>query len=205
MCSINIISDFTDYYDVLKDDKSCITYKRMLSESKQRATALKELRRLSIKTLDIKSVNQFTRYDGPIVVYTNPNEHHGLGKRIMTVEEAQQSYSNCVASQYIESSGLMTIKFLQIGKRRFSLMYKKANTLSLDMGTLIDISESSQGYNNSIALPIYSIDYISVDNQMVATDFNEVENLGKLQIDRHLSKEDIINEIRESLLIYNKA
>lgn len=203
MSGLCIKSDYTDFYDVLSNDNSIITYNRYLNQCKQRGSALKYLRSLGIKTLDIKQVNQFFRGDGPIVVYKDPIGHGGMGKAIMTVDEAMQSYSNCVASKYYNTDGF-TIKYLQIGKRRFSLCFKKNESETLDMGTLVDIKEITPEYNRLIGLPIFSIDYISNGYDMIATDFNEVENLHNLGIDRYLDSNAVITEIIDALTVYNK-
>lgn len=203
MSGLCIKSDYTDFYDVLSNDNSIITYNRYLSQCKQRGSALKYLRSLGIKTIDIKQVNQFFRGDGPIVVYKDPMGHSGNGKAIMSVDEAMQSYSNCVASKYYNNDGF-TIKYLQIGKRRFSLCFKKSSAETLNMGVLVDIKEISPEYNRLIGLPIFSIDYISDGREMIATDFNEVENLRNLGMDRYISSSDVITEIIDALTVYNK-
>lgn len=203
MSGLCIKSDYTDFYDVLSNNNSIITYNRYLSQCKQRGSALKYLRSLGIKTLDIKQVNQFFRGDGPIVVYKDPMGHHGNGKAIMSVDDAMQYYSNCVASNYYNKDGF-TIKYLQIGKRRFSLCFKKNEAETLDVGTLIDIKESNSEFNRLIGLPIFSIDYISNGCEMIATDFNEVENLHNINMDRYLDSNTVITEIIDALTVYNK-
>lgn len=203
MSGLCIKSDYTDFYDVLSNNNSIITYNRYLSQCKQRGSALKYLRSLGIKTLDIKQVNQFFRGDGPIVVYKDPMGHHGNGKAIMSVDDAMQYYSNCVASNYYNKDGF-TIKYLQIGKRRFSLCFKKNEAETLDVGTLIDIKESNSEFNRLIGLPIFSIDYISNGYEMIATDFNEVENLHNINMDRYLDSNTVITEIIDALTVYNK-
>lgn len=203
MSGLYIKSDYTDFYDVLSNNNSIITYNRYLSQCKQRGSALKYLRNLGIKTINIKQVNQFFRGDGPIVVYKNPMEHHGNGKAIMTVDDALQYYGNCVASSYYETDGF-TIKYLQIGKRRFSLCFKKDKTETLTMGTLVDIKENYPEFNRLIGLPIFSIDYISNGHEMIATDFNEVEDLHRLGMDRYLDSNIVITEIIDALTVYNK-
>lgn len=203
MSGLCIKSDYTDFYDVLSNNNSIITYNRYLSQCKQRGSALKYLRSLGIKTLDIKQVNQFFRGDGPIVVYKDPMGHHGNGKAIMSVDDAMQYYSNCVASNYYNKDGF-TIKYLQIGKRRFSLCFKKNEAETLDVGTLIDIKENTSEFNRLIGLPIFSIDYISNGCEMIATDFNEVENLHNINMDRYLDSNTIITEIIDALTVYNK-
>lgn len=203
MSGLCIKSDYTDFYDILSNNNSIITYNRYLSQCKQRGSALKYLRSLGIKTLDIKQVNQFFRGDGPIVVYKDPMGHNGNGKAIMSVDDAMQYYSNCVASNYYNKDGF-TIKYLQIGKRRFSLCFKKNETETLDVGTLVDIKENTPEFNRLIGLPIFSIDYISNGCEMIATDFNEVENLHNINMDRYLDSSTVITEIIDALTVYNK-
>ena len=203
MNSIKIVSDFSDFYDGLSDNKSILVYNRQLCNSKQRGTALKYLRSINIKTLEVKQVSQFYNDDELLVVYVNPFSHNGEGKKIMTVAEAQQSFSNCVASKYYVSDGL-SIKFLQIGKIKINLCYKKIDAVTLDKGTLVDLSINRDDYNRLIGLPIFSVDYISVDNQMIATDFNEVERLSDLHIDKYIGAQEIVDEIAKSLVLYNK-
>ena len=203
MSKLCIKSDFTDFYDKLGDNTSPIVYNRFLNQSKQRGASLKYLRSIGIRTLELQQVNNFFRGDGPIVVYTDPKAHHGQGKKIMSVDEAMQTYGNCIASNYYNTDGL-TIKYLQIGKRRFTLCFKKDETYTLDTGKLISVSESEPEYNRLIGLPIYSIDYISNGQVMIATDFNEVEDLKSLGMDNYISADDVIREITESLIVYNK-
>lgn len=203
MSGLCIKSDYTDFYDVFSNDNSIITYNRYLNQCKQRGSALKYLRSLGIKTLEIKQVNKFFRGDGHIVVYKDPMGHHGNGKVIMSVDDAMQYYGNYVASNYYNKDGF-TIKYLQIGKRRFSLCYKKTEPETLNIGTLVDIKENTQEFNRLIGLPIFSIDYISNGQEMIATDFNEVENLHNINMDKYLDSNTVITEIIDALTVYNK-
>lgn len=205
MSELRINSDFTDFYDKLSKEDSLVTYSRYLSDCKQRGIALGYLRSLGVKTIDIHPVNSFTIFDGNIVVYTNPMSHGGAGKKIMTVTAAQRSYLNCIASKYIEAPDPISIKYLQIGKRRINIYFRKTERYTLDPGDIIDIQEMNPEYNRLIALPIYSIDYISDGGEMRATDFNEVQKLDKLNLNGYISEREIIQEIRDSILIYNKA
>jgi len=202
MNNIKIMSDFSDFYDSLSDEKSALTYERYLHKCKQRGTALKYLRSLNIKTIETQQVSQFLN-DETLVVYTDPFGHNGEGKRIMSAQEAKQSYNNCVASKYFVSDGL-SIKYLQIGKLKINLCYKKNSDITLDMGELVDVTIDVGDYNRLIGIPIFSIDYISVENKMLATDFNEVENLGRIGIQNYLKEEQIVDEISKSLMLYNK-
>lgn len=202
--NIKINSDFTDYYDDLQDSTSEIVYNRVLKTTEQRGTLLKQLREMGIKTIDIKQVNQFTTLDDKIVVYTDPTLHNGLGKKIMDVQEAQQMYYNSLASLYISESKY-TVKFLQIGKRRITMYFKKNDSHTLDMGQLDSIAESPSEFNRRVGCPIYSIDYISSNGALLATDFNKCENLARLGINKYITGCNIMAEISESLLAYNKS
>ena len=201
-----IKSDFKDYYDKFATEEHGIIYKRMMNDTMQRGSALKYLRKLGVKTLDIKQVSSFSYLDKNLVVYTDPRKHDGLGKKIMSYEEAIANYSNFPASRYLEDSNGYTIKVLQIGKRRFNLTFKKdENEKSLREGILVNIVEMPPAYNLLIGLPIFSIDYIASGCEMIATDFNEVENLKRIDIDRFISGQEICNEIINSLYAYNKV
>ena len=204
MSGLNIKSDYTDYYDILNNKDSIITYNRFISKCNQRGSDLKYLRSIGIKTIEIKQVNEFFRGDGPIVVYKNTKGHHGEGKEIMSVDEALRSYENYIASRYIASDSNINIKYLHIGKRRFNLYFKKKDKFSLDKGELIDIKESEQAFNSLIGLPIFSIDYISNDREMLATDFNSVENLQLLNFNKYMKSEEVVSEIIDALTVYNK-
>lgn len=204
MGKIKLISDYNDYYDSLCDDTSQIVYKRKLSDCMQRGVALNYLKSKSIKTIDIKPVASFNSWDKKIVVYKDPSGHHGTGKEIMDIDFAKSMYPTCLASKYVESDDFLTVKFLQLGKRRFTITYQ-SSALSLDKGTVINISESTAEYNTSIPYPMYSIDYISVDKVMIATDFNEVENLQLLNFETQVDAESVVEEIRQALLFYNKV
>lgn len=205
MNELNIQSDFIDYYDDLSNNKSEIIYKRYISNSKQRATALKILRAMGIKTIDIKPVTQFYTDTPYLCVYTNPNAHNNQGKSVVRVEDAKVIYPNYIASSYIQIDKTKgkTMKYLQIGKRRFTLYFQKEDDLSISMGKLIEVRESTPEYNRLIGLPIFSIDYISDGNEMLATDFNEVEELQRIGIQYYLDKQTIIDEIKEALMVYN--
>ena len=205
MYNIKIESDFTDYYDILSSNNSNIVYKRFSKDREQRAKDLKLLRTLGLKTLELKQVNQFIRDDEPIVVYTNPRGHDGSGKEIMSVDEAIKTYGNYTASKYLRPDGGHSLKYLQVGKQRFALYFKKEeDDISLKMGKLINIARADAEYNRLIGLPIYSIDFISHKGEMIATDFNCIENLQRLGINTILSEEEIISEITRSLIVYNK-
>lgn len=191
--SIKIESDFNDYYDELSDNESDLIYKRFRKESMSRVKALKKLSELSIATLELKPVSKFLKQEFPLVVYTDIKAHDGIGKRIVTYEEAMNYYSNYIASRYIEPDNNCSIKYIQLGKRRFTIKFELNEPLKI--GGVTDIKESEQQYNDKIDIPIYSIDYIENNGKLIATDFNEVENFKKCGLTNFIPAEHIIREL----------
>ena len=204
MGKLKLISDYCDYYDDLCSDDSVLVYKRNLSETLTRGSALNLLRSKGIATIEVKSVSEFNRFDGNLVVYKDINGHHGNGKEVMSVDYAKQIYPTSLASKYIYSEPNIAVKILQVGKRRFKLVYKN-EPFSLVNGTLESIEELQSEYSYGLPYPIFSIDYICDNNKMLATDFNQVENLHLLNVEHILDAETVVNEIGQALLAYNKV
>jgi len=203
MGDIKILSDYTDYYDKCSNDNASMIYKRFMKDSMQRGKALNTLRKLNIKTIETKSVKDLFPFAEYLVVYTNPNGHNGTGKRVVRADEAIKEYANYLSSVYHDDCDL-SVKYLHIGKKRIVLQYKKNEEFSLDKGDLIDVSMAADDFNYDIKIPIFSIDYIIVNDIMVATDFNEVENLKLLGIDKYCEEHEVIDLIKESILEYSK-
>lgn len=199
---LSIESDFKDFYDI-ESSPNGIVYRRFMKDGLSRGKALSYLRTLGIKTLDLKQVSDFSFLNDKLVVYTDPKKHGGAGKKIMSFEEARECYSNFLASAYLPESNGITLKYLQIGKRRYALTFKNENE-SLELGKLIDIRPYSEEYNYIIGLPVFSIDYICKDGLMIATDFNEVQNLEKIFMNHYLNSGEVKQEIINALLAYNK-
>lgn len=204
MPGIKIVSDFTDYYDYLSDSLSTIEYSRKANNGVQRVAALNKLRQLGIKAIDIMPVNKYISSDGKIVVYTNTSAHDGKGKKVLTVDEAKLYYSNYSASKYYENCKDY-IKFIQIGKQRYTLNINRSSVEDRHSEEIKGITKLPDEYNRVVGIPIFSIDYICIENQMVATDFNEVEKLSNYGIQSFIKPEEVIKEIKDSLLIYNLA
>lgn len=193
-----IKSDFKDFYDNICDDTG-IVYNRYLSNSMQRGVALNRLRELGIKTIDIKQVTSINRTQAnKLVVYTNSKLHESKGKMIVPLDEAYEMYPAHLASIFYTSANGITLKYLQIGSLRFRL-YFQSDIESLEKGKLYKIEKLSNSNDRFINLPIYSIDYIFNGKDMIATDFNEVQNLEKIYMNNYVSSEDIVKEILKTL------
>lgn len=204
---VNIESNFKDYYDFLScGNKAICTYNRV-REEESRGSLLKVLRESGIKTIDLKAVREHNYTDEDLVVYTDPTLHGGKGKHLMKIEHAREMYGSQLASKFYKEANGITLKFLQIGSRRFRLTMQadtKELNKSLDEGKVIDIQELNPELNYSIMYPIFSIDYISNGSEMIAIDFNKVQKLDKLGMDKILKPEEVMKEIKKALMAYNK-
>jgi len=201
--AVKIVSNFSDYYDSLSDNNGMV-YKRFMSEE-QRGLILKRLRGINVKTIEVKAVKEFDNSAEYLVVYTDPKLHNSLGKRVVPLAEARVMYANQLASKYyIEANGV-TIKFLQVGSRRFKVTLKNDFNFTLNEGRLIDIVELSPEYNFAVMHPIFSIDYINSGKEMLAIDFNNVQSLERLNFENVMNAEQVVYEIKKALVKYNKV
>lgn len=201
---IKIESDFRDYYDYLNEEKHFRgVYKRFRCVD-SRAGLLNILRRYGIRTIDLKSVRDFSNDTDKVVVYTNPKLHNFEGKKIIRLAEAKILYPNYVASKFYDEAKGETLKYLQVGDKRFRLMMKNRNTERVDEGVVMNIVELAPEPSTYISDPIFSIDYISNGKEMVAIDFNRAQELGKLGFRSIMSPESVMLEVKKVLERYNK-
>lgn len=200
-CKLKIESDFTDYYDYLSvNDGYSYRYVRNYKDSLPKGKDLAELRRLGIATVQVGSVRELNSMYKQLVVYTDVTKHRGEGKVIMDSHEAILTYPTSLASPYIENGGI-TNKFLQIGSRRFRVVLE--NVYPLKTGRVLSLDEIQPDYNYSVRLPIFSIDYISTAYGLIAVDFNTVQELKTLGIDRIMQPYEVVSEISKALSKYN--
>lgn len=226
---IRLQSDFVDYYDdYLREHEkqsqlqnqiqnrgrqNSYIYQRLQSNNQHRAMDLKFLRENGIPTFGLKPVSQFQLLDpfAKILVYTDPFKHGGQGKSVIDNIEAQSLYGNMPGRVWVDSSETdgYTLKYLQIGERRFKI-FLRANTgkssMSTRENTVEDIVELPKSYStlakHGIFSPIFSIDYIPTSNGIIATDFNQVENLSILGIDKVIPPNEIYTALAESFWHY---
>lgn len=201
---IRIESDFKDFYDSLSEDTNTVgTYFRYKKDMLSKGKGLAELRRIGIKTIDTRAARDIVSTSNKLVVYTDPERHDGRGRVLMGYEEASMIYPNSLASEfYIEAEGI-TNKLLQVGSRRFRIILKD-NENSLGKGEVQHIDEITPGYNMLLSSPIFSIDYISTRNGMLAITYNNVERLADYDIQQIMSAEQVISEVYNALLKHNK-
>ena len=201
---LRIESDFKDFYDKASTDSNYIgTFSRYRS-TESKAQALRWLEGKGTKTIKLKASRMLEGSGESLcVVYTDSKLHHGKGKIVTTLNEARDMYPNKPASKFYEEANGKTIKFLQIGSRRFRVEMQ-AEGLSLNGGIVTDIKELEPELSYKILEPIFSIDYISSNREMIAIDFNRNEELERLGFEDIMSAEEVIEEIKKSLISYNK-
>lgn len=198
---ICVQSDFQDYYDKFCSNQGII-YRRYRNESLQRGKALSKLREFGVKTIEIKQVSQIIRAEASkVVVYTDVYGHSSKGKKLMDLDEALALYPNTPASIWYDAGGI-TLKVVQIGVRRYRLWFRREHD-GLGLGEFRKIERLDDFPNKLIRLPIFSIDYIPYGDLMLATDFNQVEELGKLGFDRWITGDEVVKEISNVMEIYN--
>lgn len=204
---IRLETDFNDYYDTECNQNSNIVYVRLQADKKSRGEELNELRRFGIKTIQFGPLSKFSPLvNKKLVVYTNPMLHNFEGKRIVGFDEAASQYGNCLMAEFLDKSGGYTIKYLQIGQRRFNLMFYNPDYMDkLVEGSLVKIEELPKQYNYAIGVPIFSIDYISNGVEMIAVDFNTTQSLISIGLDKVIPASDVAREIRDALVVYNKV
>lgn len=204
---IKLNSDFTDFYDGLCSLDNGILYNRIRNTDRSRAEDLMILKSNGIKTVKFGTIHKIGRTpSNKLVVYTNPSQHDFMGKHIYSINDVICNYSNNIVSEFIENYCGYTAKYLQIGKRRFRLMFfNKKYKDELVEGDLVAVEKLPEQYNYSFGLPIYSIDYISNGLEMLAVDFNTVQCLSSIGMDKIIKAEDVVKEIEMALLAYNKA
>lgn len=206
VAGVRLNSDFEDYYDKYFDSDGVITYNRYYNRSMPRGQAINMLKHFKVPVIDIMAANKFSRMYTKLVVYTDPMLHSGKGKVILPRSEASLMHGNCLASPFVDGTDGIYLKYLQIGVRRFQLTMKNPlDGLKCMPGNIIGIKELKPEFNFIIGLPIFSIDYISVNNTMVAIDFNEVQSLYSLGFERIMTGSDIVKEVEKSLVSYNKS
>lgn len=200
---IHIVTDFSDYYDSLSDrNDPILTYKRNYNDSMPRDKALKFIRNLGIKTVELGTPRQFLGKHKKVVVYKDPNKHRFEEKEILEINHANSIYDNYLASPYYAENQGVTIKYLQVGTKRFRIAFKKDVDEILE-GEITSIQNLEDGLNFHIQKPIFSLDYIYNGKEMVCVDYNEVQELSSIKIYNILTPEQVMEEIKKSMLAYN--
>lgn len=189
-------STFTDFYDKKLAEYDNIEYKRSRPKADARGLELNELRKIGIPTLEVKAVSLYNSSVEELVVYTEPHKHDKEGKIVTDLETARLMYRNNLASPFYRKCCMFTIKYVQVGKRRFRVFFLgKRDESVFEDGQVMKIEELYSQYNTVIKEPIFSIDYISTDFGLIAIDFNKVQNLGKIGLADYMTDDEVCQEL----------
>ena len=199
---IQIVSDFVDYYDNLSNDiDPLLVYKRNYSDSVPRGEGLKWVRDNGIKTISLGLARQFLGTHNKVVVYTDTRAHEFKGKIIVDTSIASNIYSSNLVSPYYSETMGVTVKFLQIGTRRYRITFKNEDE-TISEGNIVRIEELTPDLNHLIRQPIFSLDYIFDGKEMICVDYNTVQNIGNLGFKDILTPEEVMCEIKKALIAY---
>lgn len=191
LTGVRIESDFMDFYDKLSvTGDNVLVYRRFQKEQIPKNEQLRFLKRLGILTIETKAARDIVTASGKLTIYTDTKDDSK--NLVLTVSDADMMYPNALASEYYPESNNVINRVIQIGSRRFRVM--------LYNNSVIQVDELFRGYNMAVGLPIYSIDYISTSNGMLATAFHNVERLDKYRLP--LSAEEVISEIAQAMIEY---
>ncbi len=206
---VAIRSDFVDFYDsaFYNGDTPLGVYNRNESDLVSITKGLAFLRGIGINTLGVNAVKNLNPKSGRVLVYVGDS----LGNQerlLMEHKSAKLMYPNMPASEFEEDSGSLITRVLQVGSRRFRITITgefncdgRHGNIDYGRGNIESIVELASSYNQSIRLPIFSIDYISSDNGMVATAFNNIEKLERYH--NLMRAEDVVDEVYRAMIRYN--
>lgn len=202
---IRLESDFSDYYDYTCSDTGSILYRRYRNTGMSRGEELNQLKKLGIRTIGFGPISNFSPLiNNKLVVYTNPTLHNFDGKMVVDYRDAASQYTNYLMAEFLEKSGGYTVKYLQVGERRFQIMFHNPNYKDrLVEGSPVKVEELPKQYNRAIGLPIFSIDYISDGAEMIAVDFNTVQSLQSIGFDKVIPAAEVAREVECALVAYN--
>ena len=175
--SIELRSDFRDYYDFAFPSTAELTFDRLAGDRSM--TKLDQFRLLSSLGLRVPFValgrdmlsDTPLRSDDLVVAYTDDRAHCGEGKKLVQLRDLSLSDDALLCSQWINTSGLMgdsiSYRLLQIGVRSWLLRYEGTGGWMSNHcdDTAIFIKGECLGFqrwaNATIdALPLFAIDFV---------------------------------------------
>lgn len=196
MSNLKIVSNFKDYYDDYCDDnnRTPLTYNRFHKLSK--LEELKLLKSIGINSIKLEPVQDSS--ENKIIVYTNLDDNTASGRVEMKRSSAELLYPNKLSHRQYDNETIT--RSLHIGKRRFKLVIENK-----DDGKILETREINGGYNIALGIPIYSIDYVLDEVEMIAYCINTAPKLEDLNINKIMTEKEVREEIYSSLIKYNKG
>ena len=209
-------SDFIDFYDHAFDSSMADTpiFERLSEGGMNRRDILKFLDSVGLRTPIHGTVGEVTEKmlkELPslplnaiikiwtVVVYVDENKHRGDGKLNISMEEALKNYLDYYCTEFIPvlpSTGSMSMRYLQVGKRKRWLRYWSSDWRS-NYGRDVKIEvlcEEEKGYHPKIKYPLFAVDFLPA-NKLYAVDFNIAPSLDPLK--ELITPKEVVREIEE--------
>lgn len=207
MSLIALNSDFTDYYDHCfagSWQSPAHEFDRLTTGGMSRREMLKWFDEVGFLTPTHGLVRDLVApdCDGQLVVYTDENVHCGEGKIKLFASEALQHHPDCYATIYIPSSispkTAESYRLLRIGSRAFWLRYTSLNDWRSNCGDGYSVVLCEFKLSEKMAewsYPLFAIDFVKRDREMLAIDFNKAPGLRGSGIEEHMRPQQVYHEI----------
>jgi len=218
-----LLSDFKDYYDHAFDVKGD-SFVRKKTHEMSRSDIIDFLSDKGFRVPPHGQVRNFvinmskkaTANDVEVlldhylmVVYENSHDHDGYGKQLILARQALEEYPTCFYTEYAGKLPSFSIKFVQIGNRRWWFKCESKNDWRSNWGeTSVELlGEDPPGWAYNIPYPMFSVDFVIPSDDdwtnFWATDFNRYPNLIDLKFDRILEPEEVVDLLKQGIKKYS--
>ena len=211
MINIKLKTDFYDYYDhwfIQSHQPAHYTLERMTQASTTRLEDFELMRTAGLNVIPHDTVEKLAKNFTPeqitatqLVVYVDDRSHAGEGKALLTIDKALKHYPERLASLYVPTNLAETYRHLRIGTRQFWLRYTSDNDWRSNCGDVnfefLSEEESSIAKNVlSHYSPLLAIDFIKVNERMVAIDLNPAPKIYGTGIENVMRPKEVFAEIK---------
>jgi hypothetical protein len=215
---LKLVSDFRDYFDYLFDNEGEV-FRRVTTDGLNRIEILEYLQKLEFKTPLFGTVLELSKHLIPtdiIILHHDLNAHRGEGKQLISLEDALKEFSNVFATQFIqfkvkdmkpEVKGL-SWRYLQVGTESFWLEYTSIEDWRSNCGDgdiqlfFRDKTEllSDHQYKDLLIFkyPLFAIDFVPVDNEIYAVDFNIAPQVKGTGVEKVLTAKEAVDSIKKA-------
>lgn len=218
---VELVSDFSDYYDrqlVNGDGKSYLRYLRYSDStlSRQEVFTLLMAKNFPVPTHGL--VQHMARKIDLLAVYTDDTGHpRGERCAVMPHSDALAERPDSFAVEYKGEIGSPSISYrdIHIGKRGWKLRYRSSHPWASNQedAEIVVVSQLDEGWDERFSMPIYALDYIDLHdssgwwsghrlNTRYYFDFQPHPKIEDTPITKKLSPKKAADLIREALTRY---
>lgn len=183
---MKLISDFNDWYDIAFDGRGKEFY-RISSSGMPRPKMLKYLKTNNFNVPLFGRIKMLSNYPiHKVVIHSDLRAHQGIGKILITIDDAIQKYPNYFGVEFIvpDEKGC-SYRFLKVGWRRWWIKYLSTEDWRSNCGDG-DYEVLEKGFDDYLPqrLPdfpvLVAIDFIFAGNRLWAIDYNIAPGLQPL-------------------------